>query len=493
MSDQERQCPGHALQAPIRSIPPDGRYQCRGQMAGTTVTRGTVHAKIDKIRSQGSSDAGTTNIEGPMRFRQRFAKARVWARLPRRTVRLRLTLLYGILFLASGGVLLILTDVLWNRTTTDEVSFPPGVTSNIKSILTPKGTSSALVRIGQAHTYFGPGFVTQSQRRVNVQLLSIASHQHNSDLHLLILFSALGIAVMAVLAIGLGWLMAGRTLRPLRMITSAAREISATNLHERLRLRGPSDELKELGDTFDDLIERLEGSFQSQRQFAANASHELRTPLATMRASLDVAMAKPGPVPEQIRTLADRLHEEFDHVDRLLESLLALARAQQGTTDGAPISIDDLVSAAIERRLTAISEMDLAIEFQDFSDAPVTGSETLLSRMVENVVDNAVRHNERGGWIRASTQAEGASVRLIVENGGPVIAQEAVSELPQPFRRHGADRTGSDTGTGLGLSIVAAVVQAHGGTLELNALGGGGLQVIIDLPTVASVPVGAST
>ncbi len=430
-----------------------------------------------------------------MRLRQRFAKARVWARLPRRTVRLRLTLLYGVLFLGSGGALLIMTDVLWSRTTTrDEVNFPVGVTSRIKAILTPVGTSSDRPGFGKAHPSFGPGFVTQSQgRQVNIQLLSVASRQHNSDLHLLILFSALGVAVMAMLAIGLGWLMAGRTLRPLRTITSAARDISATNLHERLQLQGPSDELKELGDTFDDLIERLEGSFQSQRQFVANASHELRTPLATMRASLDVAMAKPGPVPEQMGTLADRLHDELDHVDRLLESLLALARAQRGTTDGAPISLDDLISAAIERRLTAIAEMDLAVEFEDFSDVPVTGSETLLSRMVENVVDNAVRHNERGGWIRASTQTEGANVRFIVENGGPFIANEAVSELLQPFRRHGADRTESDTGTGLGLSIVAAVVEAHEGTLELHALGGGGLQVVIDLPKVASVPVGAST
>ena len=294
-----------------------------------------------------------------MRLRQLFAKLWGGARLPRRTVRLRLTLLYGVLFLASGGVLLVLTDILWSRTTTDAVSFPAGVTSNIKEILTPR-TSATHVRFDRAHPSFGPGFVTQSQgRQVNVQLLSVASHQHNSDLHLLILFSALGIAVMAMFAVGLGWLMAGRALRPLRTITGAARDISATNLHERLRLNGPADELKELGDTFDDLLERLEGSFQSQRQFAANASHELRTPLTTMRASLDVAMAKPGPVPDQMRTLADRLHEEFDHVDRLLESLLALARAQQGMADERPISLEDLVSAAIERRLPTISEMGL--------------------------------------------------------------------------------------------------------------------------------------
>jgi len=422
-----------------------------------------------------------------MRLRQWFAKARDRARLPRRTVRLRLTLLYGMLFLASGGVLLILTDVLWSRTTTnEEFNLPVGVASRIKTILTPKRTSTHVPN-GQAPPSPAHWVVTRSQgRQVNVQLLSVASHQHNDDLHLLILFSALGIAVMAMLAVGLGWLMAGRALRPLRSITSAARDISATNLHERLRLGGPSDELKELGDTFDDLIERLEGSFQSQRQF-------VRTPLATMRASLDVAMAKPGQVPEQMRTLSDRLHGELDHVDQLLESLLSLARAQRGAPDEAPVSVDDLVSDAIERRLPAISDMDLTVEFEDCSESSVVGSETLLSRMVENVVDNAVRHNETGGWVLARTKVEREWVRLIVENGGACIPPEDVSELAQPFRRHGADRIGSDSGTGLGLSIVAAVVEAHGGTLELSALGGGGLQVDIGLPAVPPVPVGSST
>jgi signal transduction histidine kinase len=144
-------------------------------------------------------------------------------------------------------------------------------------------------------------------------------------------------------------------------------------------------------------------------------------------------------------------------------------------------------------RLTAVSEMNLDIEFEDYSGALIAGSETLLSRMVENVMDNAIRYNERGGWIRASTKADGNRVRLVVENGGDVIAEESVAELAQPFKRLGSERTGSDTGTGLGLSFVAAVAESHGGTLELHALGGGGLQVVIELPVVASALVGALT
>jgi signal transduction histidine kinase len=272
-----------------------------------------------------------------------------------------------------------------------------------------------------------------------------------------------------------------------------ARDISATNLHERLELQGPDDELKELGDTFDDLLERLEGSFDSQRQFVANASHELRTPLSTMRASLDVAMAKPGPLPEQTVVLAGRIREELDHVDQLLESLLALARAQRGpAADEATVSLDHLVAAAIERRAGAIADRHLTVEQERCAEASVTGSATLLARLVENLVDNAVKHNGAGGWIRAATEVAGDRVRLVVENGGPALDADSVDELAQPFRRLGSERTGSDTGSGLGLSIVAAVAESQGGALELHARPAGGLRVVVDLPVAVGELVGAS-
>jgi signal transduction histidine kinase len=274
-------------------------------------------------------------------------------------------------------------------------------------------------------------------------------------------------------------------------ITAAARDISVTNLHERLKLRGPDDELNELGNTFNDLLARLEGSFQSQRRFVANASHELRTPLATMRASLDVATGKPGRVPYETITLANRLRDELDQVDRLLENFLTLARAQRGSTDDeATVALDELVSAAIERRGVTIFEMDLGIDQQGCPDAAVTGSETLLSRMVENVIDNAVKHNEQGGVLRARTGVRSAAAFLVVENGGPVLDEASVAELAQPFRRLCVERTGSDGGIGLGLSIVAAIAEAHGGKLELHALAQGGFQVVIELPLAVRILVG---
>jgi hypothetical protein len=297
---------------------------------------------------------------------------------------------------------------------------------------------------------------------------------------------------MAGTSLAVGWLVAGRFLRPLRTITATTREISATNLHERLNLTGPDDELQELADTFNELLDRLERSFAFERQFVANASHELRTPLAGMRTSLDVAMAKPGAVPPHVRTLADRLRRELDHVDRLLESFLTLAHTQQGPLgDESTVSLAELGRVALERRADTISAVGLDIEQQPRPDAWVTGSETLLSRMVENVIDNAIAHNEQGGWMRVRTAAKDKRALLVVENGGPILDPDQVRQLTQPFRRIGAERTGSDDGAGLGLAIISSIVEVHGGTLDLEALTDGGLRVAIALPLTARTASGA--
>ena len=275
---------------------------------------------------------------------------------------------------------------------------------------------------------------------------------------------------MGALSLGLGWLVAGRFLRPLRTITTAAREISATTLHERLNLSGPDDELTELADTFDELLDRLERSFASERRFVANASHELRTPLAGMRASLDVAMAKPGPVPAHVVTLAERLRRELDRMDALLESFLALAKTQQGPlADQATLSLAELACVAIEDRAAAISAQGLNVEQRPDPHARVSGSAPLLARMVENVIENAIGHNQPDGWLRVCTAVEGTRARLVVENGGERLDPDDVKELSRPFRRAGAERTGSDRGAGLGLAIVASIAEVHGGTLDLAA------------------------
>jgi signal transduction histidine kinase len=289
--------------------------------------------------------------------------------------------------------------------------------------------------------------------------------------------AAVALLIMLVVALLLGRVAAGRVLRPLREITAATRRISADNLHERLAAGGPADEVKALADTIDQLLERLEESFAAQRRFVANASHELRTPLATMRASIDVAMAKPGPVPPGTTRLAERLRAELDQVERLLEGFLVLARAQHGALDDRTVvSLADLTAAAL-RDCGAEVSADLA------ADAVTTGNRVLLARMVGNVIDNAVRHAD--GPIRVTARA-GATATLIVESAGPVLDAGQVDRLGRPFQRLGVERTGG--GTGLGLSIVAAVAAAHGGTLHLAARDEGGLRVTITLPLAAVVP-----
>ena len=374
------------------------------------------------------------------------------SRLPRRTVRVRLAVLFFAVFLASGAVLLAITVVVWQSRTGPVAHATPGRLRNP----------------------------------------AIGITEHGSDRHQLLIASGIALAIMAAGSLAVGWLVAGRFLRPLRTITATTRDISATNLHERLNLAGPDDELKDLADTFDELLERLERSFAFERQFVANASHELRTPLAGMRTSLDVAMAKPGPLPSHVHTLADRLRRELDHVDRLLESFLTLSQAQRGPlADHSTVSLADVARLALQRDADMISAMGLDIQ-QQGPDARVTGGETLLSRMVENVIDNAIGHNEPGGWVRVTTGVEDTRACLIVENGGPRLEPDQVKQLTQPFRRIGAERTGSDKGAGLGLAIVSSIVEVHGGTLDLQAPSAGGLRVAISLPLAASAAAGAA-
>jgi signal transduction histidine kinase len=307
----------------------------------------------------------------------------------------------------------------------------------------------------------------------------------------LLLGSAVGLLVMGLLSLLLGWYAAGRVLRPLRAMTTATRRISADNLHQRLAVDGPHDELRDLGDTIDELLARLEGSFAAQRRFVADASHELRTPLATMRVAVDVTLAKPGPLPERTRLLAGRVRTELDKVDRLLDGLLMLARAQHDLPEPEAVQLTDLVAGALAARgLPVGTVLDAA------PVAPVSGNRTLLRRLVENLVDNAVVHNEPDGWIRVTIRPGGPAVELAVENGGDVLTQHQITELVRPFRRIGPDRTGTtgsgstgsgSIGSGLGLAIVAAVVEAHGGRLALCAREDGGLRVVVSLP-VASLP-----
>jgi signal transduction histidine kinase len=383
-------------------------------------------------------------------------------RVSRWTIRTRLLVLVLAVVFISGAALLGATIAVWEAGTPHVLaSAPPGLPVGV--VLPPGIRSPA-------------GLIIRTTNLV-----------HSEDSHQLLVAAGAAFAMMAALSLGLGWLLAGRFLAPLRTITAATKRISATNLHERLDLAGPDDELKELADTFDQLLDRLERSFSFERRFVANASHELRTPLAAMRTSLDVAMAKPGPAPPHMRALADRLRRELDHADRLLESFLTLARAQQGSpADETTVSFAGLARRAIEHHADAIAQKRMTVTQEPHADVWVSGSETLLSRMVENVIDNAIVHNEPGGWVRVAVETQDEYARLIVENGGPQLDADQVEQLGQPFRRIGAERTGSDKGAGLGLSIVAAIAEVHNGTLALAAGQGGGLRVVITLPVASA-------
>jgi signal transduction histidine kinase len=427
----------------------------------------------------------TEKREGPMMIHQAGSTtlARLLRRLaneigrhllPRRTVRLRLAVTYGVMFLLSGAVLLAITSgVVYSRSSEQAVrAYQPGTQTPLQ----------------QAQSKI---------QQLQDQLAAVEHAQQSGISQDLLLGSAIGLGVMTVASVALGWCVAGRALRPVRQMTAATRRISEDNLHERLAVPGPDDELKDLADTIDGLLGRLESAFAGQRRFVANASHELRTPLATMRASLDVAMAKPEPAPPQTVALAARLRGELDQVDRLLDGFLTLARARHATLPGNDmVSLRNAVSASLAVRADAIAARNLTVDHADRSDhdgrdghnshhghdaAWVTGNQTLLCRMVDNIIDNAIAHNHDGGWIRVTTGADGFAW-VMVETGGPVLDPRLVAQLAQPFRRLGADRTGSGQGAGLGLSIVSAIAAAHGGMLDLQARPEGGLRVGIGLP-----------
>jgi signal transduction histidine kinase len=360
----------------------------------------------------------------------------------RHTVRMRLTAVYCVLFILSAVVLLAITNGV-GSSGSQEKSSSSGATTTVVS-----------VRSGPSHQY--------------------------------LVGSAIALGVMAVVSVAAGWAVAGRALRPLRQMTATTRRISADSLHERLAIDGPADELKDLADTIDALLERLDGAFAAQRRFVANASHELRTPLAAMRVSVDVAVAKPRPVPAETITLAGQVRAELDQVDQLLDGLLMLARAEHGALPGrAVLPLDYVVSAALAARADAITARNLTVQHVSDRDGSwVDGSQPLLCRMADNLIGNAISHNRDGGWIRVTASADDAAARLIIENSGDILDPAEVAGLAQPFRRLGADRTGSDDGAGLGLSIVAAIIGAHRGSLQLRARPDGGLAVTITLPRV---------
>jgi len=287
------------------------------------------------------------------------------------------------------------------------------------------------------------------------------------------------LAVFVVIAGGLAWLVAGRMLRPLRQITETARRITGEDLHERLALGGPADELTELGDTFDGMLARLEAAFAGQQLFAANAAHELRTPLAVMRAELDLLLTGPLPSPAEARDTAARLRRTVLSSERTLERLLTLTRGMLAPGDREPVPLDQIARRALAAVAETARGQGLTIR-SGLGEARAYGDPSLLGELAGNLIGNAVKYNCPDGWIAVDTRSEADHALLEISNSGPRIADPDLAGLLEPFRRGDQQRTGDSSG--LGLSIVRAVVAAHGGQLGLRALADGGLAVRVSLP-----------
>jgi signal transduction histidine kinase len=379
-------------------------------------------------------------------------------RRPAPTIRLRLTAIYGGLFLASGTALLAITYFLLRREYTGKFFVNSGKLTD--------------VAIG--------GFVPRGETRAHLEVMfpqvaAAGQAQSAAALHQLLVGSGIALAIMAVLSIWLGWLIAGRTLRPLRTITNTAREISATSLYRRLAPAGPEDELKQLGTTFDDLLERLEHAFESQRRFAANASHELRTPLTFQRTLLELALGEPD-IDAETRETYQELLAIGEEQEQLIEALLTLSQSQRGLDVHEPVDL-----AAIAATVAASSEQDGLVFETDFESARTTGDPRLIERLVANLVTNATLHNIPHGHVTVETRQEAGHATLRVRNSGEQIAAEDVPRLFQPFERLERDGHGNG-GFGLGLSIVDAIANAHEATLTASPGPDGGLDIEVTFP-----------
>jgi len=400
----------------------------------------------------------------------------VRAMLPKASVRLQLTLLYGGLFLLAGAALLAVNYALVRSRFTLPFHVEVSAPGTQPPVGAGPGQGAGLLLITRA----GEGDVIASAPSPGA-LEAVRGKLQAAALSQLLTQSGIALGLMALVSVGLGWLVAGRVLRPLQAITATARRLEGSNLHERINLQGPEDELKELADTFDQMLARLDAAFETQRRFVANASHELRTPLAITRTEVDVALADRDASPAELRAMAERVRDASQRSERLIEGLLTLARSERQLRAGEPADLSLAAADALSVARPEAERLGLRVS-SVLGGAPVAGDRALLERLVANLVENAVRHNVAGGWLEVDTGLAGGRAVARVANGGRPIPPEQVAGLFEPFRRLGGDRTGSDRSAGLGLSIVRSVAAAHGGTASARAIPGGGLEVTVEVP-----------
>ena len=422
---------------------------------------------------------------------------------PHTTVRWRLTLLYGGLFLVCGAALLAITYTLLSHASVTGsravlARIPPGLRLQIQAGAAIKPPNAGIHQFGLPVPAPGPPgappFIPvpiQKLLRSRAGLKAVdfvGTEQRVADLHQLEVESGIALAIMALISGFLGWLVAGRVLRPLRTITATAQEISEANLHRRLAMPGPRDELRQLADTIDGLLARLEGAFEAQRRFVANASHELRTPLTAVRALLEMVLSDPSANVETFRQTCHEVLQENEHQERLIDSLLILAQGQRGIVHPQTVELDAIATEVTDRLATEAAVRGVRIE-SSLEPAALAGEERLVERMVFNLVQNAIAHNTPPGWVRLSVGAEDGQAVLHVANSGPRVPREEVPRLLQPFQRLAGERVARPDGHGLGLSIVAAIAEAHGAVLDLQPGQDGGLDAEVRFPMVPSARI----
>ncbi|GAA4630196.1 HAMP domain-containing sensor histidine kinase [Actinoallomurus vinaceus] len=403
-------------------------------------------------------------------------------RRPEPTIRVRLTLLYGGLFLVGGLVLLTLTYFLVKN----NIQHRAASVTAIQGGRAAPGTNDVVQgKTSRAVTIPGvpPPDVMYTASQTQGMLVKAKETSARQTLNSLLTQGGIALAAVGTAALGLGWIFAGRALRPLHKITETARRVAhSRNLTERIAYAGPRDDVKELADTFDTMLERLARAFEGQRRFVDNASHELRTPLAINRTLIDVAVRRPD-ASDDVKRLGESLLVVGDRHERLIEGLLTLAGSENTVVDTAPLDLADVAEHVLDQARAELEGRGLTVH-REVGRAPTEGDPVLVERLVQNLVENAIRYNVDGGEVWSTTRRCEGGVELVVANTGPVIPAYEVETLFEPFRRLRSDRVRSDRGTGLGLSIVRAIATAHHGTVTAAPRAGGGLAVTVRLPSL---------
>jgi signal transduction histidine kinase len=402
------------------------------------------------------------------------------------TIRLKLTLWYGGLFILAG-VLLIAVNYLMVRDSlsvapskaraavAEQFGIDPEELEMQPDFRGPGGPGGPLTYEQYIYSAEEDAFIPTSR------LIAEAQRELKDEaLRQLWTRSLLALGIMTVITFGLAWLLAGRMLRPLHAITGTARRLSGSTLHERIALKGPRDELKELADTFDDMLSRLDSAFTAQKEFVANASHELRTPLTIIRTEIDVALSDPDPAPEDLQEMGAAVTDAVDRSEKLIDGLLVLASAENSPTM-VDLDLAEIAESEVGRSSAQAESLGLRLEL-DLQPALVKGERSLLERLVGNLVDNSVRHNSQDGWFSVKTWSAADKAVLEVANGGPAVPPEDLERLFDRFYRPDKSRSRKTGGFGLGLSIVKSVAAAHGGSVDLQAPEEGGLCVTVTLP-----------